>query len=273
MRTNRIYTKNAEYQRLETLKTNRQKRYAAGAFFVEGVRNINEAVACGFVVESWIYAMERPLSRWAGTLIETVETACNLALTPPLMDALSGKADTSELLAIVRMREDALDVGALGENPLVLLLDRPSNHGNLGTILRSCDAMGADAVIVTGHAVDLYDPAVIAATMGSFFRVPVVRLASHALVSDAIGRLRQAHPGLAVIGTTAHDAVPLHVAPLSGPALLMIGNETDGLARLLAESCDMMATIPMREGSGASSLNIACATTVMLYEAMRQRCG
>lgn len=269
MQPKKIYAKNAEYQRLETLKTNRQKRYQAGAFFVEGVRNINEAIACGFTIESWLYAMDRPLSGWAQNLLATVPTDGNLALTSALMDDLSAKDDTSELLAIVRMRPDALP--ALGDNPLILLLDRPSNRGNLGTILRSCDALGANAVLITGHAVDLYDPAVIAATMGSFFRVPSARVASHLALSDTIARLRDAHPGLAVIGTTAHDATPLRQAPLSGPTLLMIGNETDGLSRALVESCDMLATIPMRQGSGASSLNIACAVTVMLYEAAGQR--
>lgn len=271
MRTEMIYAKNASYQRLETLKTNRNKRYAASAFFVEGVRNINEAISSGFAVETWIYALQRPRSSWAENLLKTIPADGHIALAPALMDDLSGKDDTSELLAILKMRQDTLDIEALPDNPLLLLLDRPSNRGNLGAILRSCDALGADAVVLTGHGVDLYDPDVISATMGSFFRVPSVRVASHDDIDALIERLRAAHPALVTIGTTAHNAVPLRETPLSGPVLLMIGNETDGLSRALCERCDMMSTIPMRPDSGASSLNVACAVTVLLYEAAMQR--
>lgn len=271
MKTQRVFSRNAAYQRFEVLKTNRQKRYANGAFFVEGVRNLNEAVAAGFAVESWLYAEGRPLSRWAQGLLDTVPTRVNYVLAPELLDDLSGKTDASELLAVVAMRQDTLDTNRLGANPLLLLLDRPSNKGNLGTILRTCDALGVDAVLLTGHGVDLYDPDVISASMGSFFRVPAIRVASHADILAAIGRIRAQSPALSVVGTTAHQAEPIHSVHLAGPTLLCIGNETDGLSRALKEACDRMATIPMREGSGASSLNVACAATVMVYEALMQR--
>lgn len=271
MKIQRVFSKNAAFQRFEVLKTNRNKRYAYGAFFVEGVRNINEAVACGFSIESWLYADGRPLSRWAKTLMDDVKTEVNYLLSPELMDVLSGKEDTSELMAVVKMRPDQLTVAALPEDPLLLLLDRSSNRGNLGTMLRTCDALGVDGVFLTGHGVDLYDPEVVAATMGSFFRVPVIRMPSHSDIDGAIESLRKRYPNLTVIGTTAHEAMPIQAVNLQVPTLLFIGNETDGLSRGLKEKCDVMATIPMGADSGASSLNIACATTVMIYEAQRQR--
>lgn len=271
MPTSRIFSKNATFQKFVVLKTNRYKRYTYGEFMVEGVRNINEAVACGFTIISWLYADEKPLSGWAQELLETVPTECNYLLSPALMAELSSKDDTSELLAIAAMRQDALDIDSLSDNPLLLLLDRPSNRGNLGTILRTADALGVEAVLLTGHSVDLYDPEVLAASMGSFFRVPSVRVASHADIGTLLDSLRKQFPALRLIGTTAHDAVPIHKADMSGPTLILIGNETDGLSRNLKETCDTMATIPMREGSGASSLNVACATTVIVYEALAQR--
>ena len=94
---------------------------------------------------------------------------------------LSSKEDTSELLAIVKIREDSFEQIPLSTNPVLALFDRPSNKGNLGTILRSCDALGINSLIITGHAIDLYDPDVIVSTMGSFFHIPAIRIADNVL--------------------------------------------------------------------------------------------
>ena len=109
-------------------------------------------------------------------MIETVKTEVNYTLTAQLLKELSGKEETSELLAIIEMREDRLENVALSSNPFIVLFDRPSNKGNLGTMIRSCDALGVDMLIITGHAVDLYEPDVIVSAMGSFFNLPVIRI-------------------------------------------------------------------------------------------------
>lgn len=119
------------------LKTNRNKRYKYGEFFVEGVRNINNAVENGWEIVSFLYDGDRKLSDWARDKLAAVRTQVNYALRGDLLAALSGKADTSELLAVVKMRDDDFSRIPLSENPLIALFDRPSNHGNLGTILRS----------------------------------------------------------------------------------------------------------------------------------------
>ena len=154
MKTEHIASKNATFQKFEVLKTNRNKRYKHGEFFVEGVRNINNAVLNGWEIISFLYDETRELSSWAKEKLGTVHTKVNYALTPALIAELSGKEDTSELLAIIKMREDNVDSLPLSKVPFLALFDRPSNHGNLGTILRSCDALGVDGLILTGHAVD-----------------------------------------------------------------------------------------------------------------------
>ena len=169
VKTERVYTRSATYQKFEVLKTNRNKRYKYGEFFVEGVRNINNAVENGWEIVSFLYDGDRKLSDWARDKLAAVRTQVNYALRGDLLAALSGKADTSELLAVVKMRDDDFSRIPLSENPLIALFDRPSNHGNLGTILRSCDALGVEGLILTGHGVDLYDPDVVSSTMGSFF--------------------------------------------------------------------------------------------------------
>ncbi len=269
----RVYSKNADFQKFQVLKTNRQKRRRYGEFFVEGVRNINEAVGCGWEIASFLYDPDAPLSGWAREMLASVKTACNYLLAPALMKELSGKEDTSELLAIAKMRPDDFSQLHVPENPLWVLFDRPSNRGNLGTILRSCDALGASGLILTGHGVDLYDPEVVGASMGSFFRVPAIRAADNRSVLEFIEGMRAQYPGLRTVGTTAHKQSPLYGEDFTGPLLLMIGNETDGLCYAFKNACDTLCTIPMAEGCAASSFNVACAATVLLYEATRQRNG
>jgi len=269
MNTTRIYSENAAFQRLETLKSNRAKRHRQGVFLVEGVKPINEALRSGWRVQSFLYSFERPLSDWAMCLLEGIQTDVNCELTQPLMEALSDKTDTSELLAVVYMREEAPFAPA--ENPIFVLFDRPSNKGNLGTLLRSCDAFGIDGLILTGHCVDIYDPEVVRSSMGSFFRVPFLRLSSNDDIEALFARLREQYPGLQIIGTTAHRKNVISALDLTGPVLFMIGNETEGLNRRFAEQCGVLATIPMRPEAAATSFNVSCAATVLLYEAARQR--
>ena len=271
MAEEKIYSKNAKYQKFEVLKTNRNKRYRYGEFFVEGVRNINMAIRNGWRFSSLIYSDEMPLSNWAKDILRTLRTDVNYVLPAGLMRELSGKEDTSELLAVVKMREDRFEEIRLSERPTLVLFDRPSNRGNLGTLIRSCDAFGVDGIILTGHAVDLYDPEVIIAGMGSFFNVPVIRIARNEDVEDIIRSLRARYPGFQTIATTAHRQSCIYQTPLSGPCLLMVGNETEGLCRGLYELADTTVSIPMAETSSASSFNVACAATVMLSEIVRQR--
>lgn len=272
MKTIPIRAKDAAFQKFEVLKTNRNKRHRYGEFFVEGVRNLNEAVRNGWSVRSLLYAPEAALSAWAKDMLRDVRTDVNYALPKALMDELSGKEDTSELLAVVAMRDD-LDASRLMglDNPVFALFDRPSNKGNLGTLIRSCDALGVSGLIITGHAVDIYEPDVVSSSMGSFFSVPFVRLSDNQDIDGLIGRLREAYDGLKVVGTTAHRQVNLFDVDMRGPVLLMVGNETEGLNRHLVEAADVMATIPMSETGSASSFNVSCAATVMFYEAVRQR--
>jgi len=272
MNTKRIYSENAAYQRFEVLKTNRSKRHKYGAFLVEGVKGINEALRSGWRFQSFLYSFERPLSDWAACLLAGIPTDVNYELPQALMDKLSEKADTSELLGIAYMKEEAAFAhAAQGGSPLFVLFDRPSNKGNLGTLLRSCDAFGVNGLLLTGHCVDLYDPEVVRASMGSFFRVPFARLGVNAEIEAVLSGLRREYPGLQLIGTTAHRQRTINELDLTGPVLFMIGNEAEGLNRWLAEQCGALATIPMRMEAAATSFNVSCAATVLLYEAARQR--
>ena len=270
MKEIKIYSKNADFQKIQVLKTNRNKRYKYHAFLVEGVRSLNEAVKNNWKIKSFLYNKDC-LSDWAKNMIRQVDTDMNYCLTPALMAELSGKEDTSELMAVIEMREDRLDGILLSERPFLVLFDRPSNKGNLGTMIRSCDALGADLLILTGHGVDLYDPDVVISAMGSFFKLPVVRIPDHTALYDYIAGLKSKYPAFKTIGTTAHRERPIYHTDLTVPLMLMLGNETMGLNKAFKEFCDILCSIPMAEDSYASSFNVSCAASILMYEVTRQR--
>lgn len=264
-----VSSENIAFQRLEVIGRNRKKRKRYGQFLVEGVRPIDLALANGWTVDAFVYTTERPLSRWAREILDASTARTHLELTAPLMAKLSERDDTSELLAVLDMREDDVARIPAHDAMLVVAIDRPGSPGNLGTLIRSCDAFGADGVIVTGHGADLYDPQTIRASIGTIFRVPSIALPSHADVVEWTVRIRSDIAGIRLIGSSASGGVPLGEADLGGPLVLVVGNETAGLSRAWREACDGIVTIPMR--GVATSLNLAEAATVMLYEVDARR--
>ena len=265
-----VRTRNDVFQELEALKRSRQKRRKSRTFFVEGVRNLNAARKYGWTFEGFIYDASRALSGWARDLMDEAGQAQRYAVTPELMAELSDRENASELAALVRMREDDPRALKLSDPPLLAAFDRPSNRGNLGSVLRSCDAFGVDALLLTGHGVELYDPEVLLAGVGSCFAVPCCEMEGPEL-EQYIGWLRERYEGFQLVGTTSHHAMPLMEVDFTRPTLVMIGNEQTGMSARFREMVDVAATIPMADGCFASSFNAACAATAILYEAVRQR--
>jgi TrmH family RNA methyltransferase len=184
-------------------------------------------------------------------------------VAPKLLADLGQHDDVvPELVAVAGMPADDLTRIRL-QTRLVLLLDRPGSPGNLGSLIRSADAFGVDGLIVCGHAVDAYEPAVVRASTGSLFALPVVRADAPQPVLDWAESV-----GLQVIGTD-EDGEPLDAVDLRGPVLVVVGNETRGMSAAWRAAATTTAAIPMR--GSASSLNAANAGSIVLYEATRQR--
>lgn len=183
-----------------------------------------------------------------------------------LVRELGERADsTPELVAMVELPPD--DLSRLRhDDPLVVVFDRPTQPGNIGTLQRSMDAFGATGLIVTGHAADPYDPKAVRASTGSCFNVPTVRIDS----VDAVLNWVAAQPGSwRVFATDEGGEEDLRAVDLTGPTVLVIGNETRGISNAWREACDQVISIPMV--GGASSLNAAVAGSIVLHEALRQR--
>lgn len=265
----RISRPNARFQQWEALLRNRNKRQRAGEFLVQGVRPISLAIEHGWRINALIFDAERSLSPWAVRMLRHAAGE-RVAMATDLIRELGEKEHGApELVAVVALPAEDLSRVPVTPAFLGVVFDRPSVPGNIGSIVRSVDAFGGAGLIITGHAADPYDPKAVRASTGSLFAVPTVRVRSHQDVLAWVHSTRSAGFDLTIIGTDEDGAVDIADLDLTGPTLLVVGNETSGLSSGWRAGCDAIARIPM--GGAASSLNAASAATVTLYEAARQR--
>lgn len=270
MASARIASRDARFQMLQALLSNRSKRHRAGEFIVQGVRPIMMAIANDWEIRSLLYDSDRPLSTWARDILGRVSSAEKIAVAPDLLAELSEKTDGGvEVLAVVAMRPDDLNRVPVGADFLGVVFDRPVQPGNIGAIVRSADAFGAGAVLTTGHAADAYDPKSVRASTGSFFAMPVVRSSSPREVIDWVTAQRSLGVPLVMAAADERGESDVSAFDLTQPLLVLIGNETNGLSNAWREAADVTLRIPIT--GSASSLNAANAASVLLYEARRQR--
>lgn len=258
-----IHGENAEFQLLEALRHNRRKREQRGEFLVEGVAAINRCLATGWPVRAVVSALDGDRSRWAEEAIAAVPQAEHLELRADLFTRLTDRDDPPELLLVARIPLPDLAAVPLPDDGVVVVVDRPASPGNLGTILRTSDALGAAAVLTTGHGAHLYDPRTIRASVGSLFALPVVPLESNQQLIDWLTAWR-ATTEVTVYAADEDGTLELRPgAELTRPALLLLGTERTGLARALRELADVTLAIPM--AGSASSLNVAVAHGIALH--------
>src|SRR5205807_2476795 len=142
-------------------------------------------------------------------------------------------------------REDHVGRIPFSKNRLAVVFDRPASPGNLGSITRSCDALGAGGLITTGHSADIYDPETISASRGSLFALPVVRLEGPAEVGGWLLEVQTRHPGLHIVATDERAETHLWEHDFTAPTVLLLGNETWGLSAGMRELANSNIAIPM----------------------------
>ncbi|QNK60598.1 RNA methyltransferase [Paenibacillus sp. PAMC21692] len=242
-------------------KKNRDK---SGLFLIEGVHLIKEAFESGAGVRTVVYDDERGLPEELVDIEESergmdaewirasraVMAKCSDTDSPPPVFAVLVKPNTD---AEALFRGDGF----------VVVLDGLRDPGNVGTIIRSADAVGADAVLLGKGSVDLFNPKVVRSTMGSLFHLPIVEGDLAELLPLAGDR------GIKRVGTSLQADHSCYGYDWKQPTWLLMGNESNGLSAAVRELMDESVIIPMR--GRAESLNVAMATTVLLFEAARQR--
>jgi len=262
-----ISTENAEYQIIQSLKLHRLKRNKLGEIFIEGIECVKQAVKSNTEITRIIIRDTDNLSDWGRGIIEQNQGSKIIEMSDALYKNLADKTEPSEMLVTAKITPNTIN-DIHSENPFVLVFDRPSDHGNLGSVIRSANAFNVDGIFIIGHGIDIYEPKVIRASLGSIFFTKIVTLDSMAVLSDYI-RNQKAINNMSVIGTDSAGAVSIENCELKKPIMIIIGNEAKGMSRGLKEICDKTVSIPM-EGS-VNSLNVSCAASVIMWEIFRNR--
>ena len=269
MRVVRVRSEDNNFQHVEVVKRNREKRGRYGKFFVEGVSAINLAIKYGWGFDTLIFSSEKGLSEWGEGVMRTAGAKTHLDLDEALLGRLSDKEESSEILALVQMRELTMTDIPRRAGGLVVLFDRPSSPGNLGSSIRSAQAFGADAVVISGHAVDQYDPQTVRSSVGTIFTLPVVRVESHKEVLTWVDEGKTSDQPYELIGFSAKGTSDLREGGFKNSAVLAFGNETSGLSKGYKDICDRLFRIPI--SGEPSSLNVSCAASIAMYEFNRAR--
>ncbi|MBR5174891.1 MAG: RNA methyltransferase [Bacteroidales bacterium] len=165
----------------------------------------------------------------------------------------------------MRYKERRLEDIKLGDNPLIVVLESVEKPGNLGAVLRSADAAGADAVIICDPLTDLYNPNLIRASIGAIFSRQVVAASSE----DTISWLKA--NGIQILTAQLQDSSLYYDTPMTGPTAIVMGTESTGLTEIWRKAADKHIRIPML--GALDSLNVSVSAAILLYEAVRQREG
>jgi len=180
-----ITVENAEYQIIQSLKQNRMKRNKLHEVFVEGIECIKQAVNSNKEITRIIIKDYNTLSNWGKDVINQYKDAKIIEMSANLYSELADKTDPSEMLITAKIKLNSLD-DINTENPFLIVFDRPSDYGNLGSMIRSANAFNTDGMFIIGHGVDVYDPKVIRVSLGSVFFSKIVTVESMEILEGYI---------------------------------------------------------------------------------------
>ena len=234
----------------------RQKkaRQESGLFLVEGIHHVGEALEAKWDVESILFAPDLLISSYARDLIARLGSNPQPVSTE-VMESLADKENPQGILALVRQKEARFS--DLHSAKTCVALVSPQDPGNVGTILRTLDAVGVDALFLLDGGVDVYHPTAVRSSMGTIFWKPIV----HASFADFVFWAKGKH--IQLIGTSAHADVDYHTLVPRHPWVLVLGNEQKGLTIDQTKACDVTVSLPMK--GRVSSLNLSVAAGVLLY--------
>lgn len=257
-----ISTENSEYQIIRALKTNRTKRHQSGEAFVEGIESIKQAARAQMEITRIITSNLEGLSLWSKNLIRKNRNAKIIQMKADLYKSLCDRDEPSEIIVTVRFEPVKLQEIKLPPKPFLLVFDRPSDSGNLGSLIRSANSFAVDAILIIGHSVDAYDPKVIRSSLGSIFHSLIVQVETMPEFEEWID-IQKKKNGMHVVGTDSNGEVSLLHHALAKPIAIVLGNETKGMSVALKALCDYVVNIPV---SGVvNSLNVACAGSIILW--------
>jgi RNA methyltransferase, TrmH family len=253
-------------QKIKLIRKLEQKKYRqeTGLFFIEGLRIVGEAIQLGAPMEALVIAPELLVSEFGQSLLDhsAIANIDRIEVSGEIYEKIAHKEGPQGIGALVRQAWQPLEKTEVQPTDIWVALDAIGDPGNLGTIMRTADAVGARGIILLGHATDPYDPTAVKASMGAIFSLDLIQAKWERFTTW------QSSQGLSMVGTSDSAKDDYQKIKYHPPLVLVMGSERLGLSEEKQSACDQMAFIPMAGRS--DSLNLAVATAVMLYEIFNQ---
>lgn len=258
---------NPVVKRARSLRDKKHRR-AEGLFLAEGLRILTEAREAGVLPEQLFYAADRPVHPLAEALFAAMEANGGeiIATSTDILSRLSGKDNAQTLVGLYRDRIVPLSSIDRSAAPIWLVVQAMRDPGNLGTVLRTGDAVGAGGVILIDECVDPFSVEAVRASMGALFTQQIAA----APWAEFIAWLREG-PACLVATSLAPGAVDYRTPDYPAPTFILTGNESRGLPADYEAACDLRVRMPML--GKADSLNAAVATAVMAYRVLDRQGG
>ena len=240
------------------------RRSPRNLMLVEGIRHVGEAVDSGWNTEFILYCPELLTSDFAENLLENLpEDTPAYTVSEDILVSIANKKNPQGILAVVHKPSLGLEEIRKNNWQFLVGLERPQDPGNVGTVLRTLDAAGADALVIIGGGTNPYHPKAVRAGMGAHFHIPLIEIST----ADFLDW--QAYGGFQIIGTSAKAREDYRtVEQYELPLMLLMGTEREGLSLGLVEACNRLIKIPM--WGRASSLNLAVSTGILIYQIANQ---
>ena len=251
---------NGRVKRVLALQQKSSERRREGLFVVEGRRELGHLIEAGYEVDTVLFCREL-LDEVS--FVERIPCRERVEVSSYVYGKIAYRESTEGIMALVQEQKLGLQDLKLSEKSLVVVLERVEKPGNLGAILRSADAAGADAVIVCDPLTDLYNPNLIRSSIGACFTVPTVACTSE----ECIRFLKET--GVQILTAQLQDSSLYYNVDMKVATALVMGTESTGLTQVWRDAADRHIRIPML--GRLDSLNVSVSTAILLFEAVRQR--
>lgn len=247
---------NPKFKRLIALLQKSSERRESALFTVEGVREISHCIEAGYKPDCIFFCPDIVSE-------ETLPQCRHFALSAGLYAKAAYREGTEGAIGVFQAIEHPLSSLHLKDNPLIAVLESVEKPGNLGAVLRTCDAAGADALIICDPRTDLYNPNLIRASIGAVFTVPTAVCTT----AQAITFLKS--EGIRILTAQLQDSSLYYDCPMTKGTAIVMGTEATGLSDKWRQAADAHIRIPML--GKLDSLNVSVSAAILLYEAVRQR--
>ena len=247
---------NPKFKRLIALLQKSYERRESALFTVEGVREIFHCIEAGYKPDCIFFCPDIVSE-------ETLPQCRHFALSAGLYAKAAYREGTEGAIGVFQAIEHPLSSLHLKDNPLIAVLESVEKPGNLGAVLRTCDAAGADALVICDPRTDLYNPNLIRASIGAVFTVPTAVCTT----AQAITFLKS--KGIRILTAQLQDSSLYYDCPMTKGTAIVMGTEATGLSDKWRQAADAHIRIPML--GKLDSLNVSVSAAILLYEAVRQR--